>query len=157
MAVINGLSDLATKQAAALKDRSSGIINMEDASGILLVAHAKFTVLTTQDATSVITLVPAAAIPVGATFVPELSNLFIGTTSANLAVDVGPASDPDNFADALLCSTAGLKWFGASATIPAGFATPYKFTSQEAILLTIAVAGGTETICQATLVFRAKA
>jgi len=163
MPVVNTNSDLATAQAAALQDPSSGIVNGDDMGGVLLIAHAKVTMPASGtspllNANDTLTIIPAEAVPIGAVLVPQLCSVYAVTDPGTaLTLDIGTPTDPDKFADALAVNAAGLVNFAASGTPPVGIATPYRFTTQEAIVATcVTVNTLDETVLVFTIAYRVK-
>ena len=154
----NTNSDLATKQAAAKMDPSAGVINMDDALGVILFATAVVTLPASPSQNDTITIVPAALVPVGAVVVPQLCAVYIvGDPGTTMTITVGPTSDPDLFAVALDCKAGGMIRF-TEGTAPAGIATPYRFTTQEAILATYSAVGtNASRTAVFTIAYRAKA
>lgn len=159
----NTNSDLATKSAAALKDRSAGLVHGDDAAGIVLYATAKVTIPATPEVDDTLTLVPAAAVPLGAVVIPQLSHVYCVTDPGTaLTLDIGITSNPDLFSDALALTTAGTTGgpvnFAASGTAPVGIAAPHRFTEAEDIIATVKVSTAVvETVAVFTIAYRAKA
>lgn len=142
MAVTNTLSDLATKQAAAKLDPSAGVINGDDATGLVLIATAKVTIPASVEATSTLVLVPAELLPVGAVVIPQLSHVYLSTDpGTSITMDVGLVSDPNKFCAGLVLTTAGTTGgavcLAASGSTPDGLTTPYRITTQENLIATI--------------------
>jgi hypothetical protein len=165
MPVVNTNSDLATAQAAAASSYPTSEL---DAFGSIIYTQVKVTVPASGtspllNANDTLTLLPASLCPVGAYLVPKLSSVYCVTDPGTaLTLDIGTPDDPDKFADALALTTAGTTGgavnFSASGTAPAAIATPYKFTSQEAIIATaVTVSSVSETVVVFTLAFRVKA
>ena len=157
MANIN--SDLATKQAASVRDRSAGIIDGDDACGIVLYATAKVNIPAGVAVNDTLTLVPTEAIPLGAVVIPQLSHVFFVTDPGTaLTLDIGLTSSAKKFADGLVCNNIGIVNFAASATVPTGIATPHRFTTQEAIRATVTTSTSVvATTAIFTIAYRAKA
>jgi hypothetical protein len=152
-------SDLITKQAAAQRDPAAGIVNGDDASGIVLLATCHITVPAAVATSTKLRLIPAEAVPVGAVVVPQMCSVFAHTDPGTaFVIDVGTATNDDAFADALACSAAGLFNFAASGTVPVGIGTPYRFTKQEEIFATVRTATDVvETLLTVIIAYRAKA
>ena len=152
-------SDLITKQAAAQRDPSAGLVNGDDALGIVLYATAQITIPATPTVGDKLRLIPAEMVPLGGVVIPQLSHVFLATDPGTaLTLDIGTATNDDAFADALALNTAGLFSFAASATVPAGIATPYRFTAQEEIFATVKVSTDVvATVATVTIAYRAKA
>jgi len=159
----NTNSDLATKQAAALRDPSAGLIKGHDFSGILLYARGQVTCPVTPTVGDTLTLIPAAALPVGAVFCPEESWVYCETDPGTaLTLDIGPVSNPDALADALALTvigeTNGKVTFDKSATMPLGISDPITILDQEAVLATVMVSTAVvATVIQFCIAYRATA
>ena len=161
----NTNSDLATKQAAAKLDPSAGVINMDDACGVVLYATAKVTIPATPTVNDTITIIPAELLPIGAVVIPQLSSVYLATDPGTaLTLDIGLVSDPDCYADALALTVAatasatGAVSFDKSGTAPAYLVTPYRILTQEAIIATVTVSTAVDaTVAIFTIAYRAKA
>lgn len=165
MPVVNTDSDLATAVAAAQVQYPT---TEQVVPEILLFVQAKVTVPASGtspllNANDTLTILPASACPVGACLVPQLSSVYCVTDPGTaLTLDIGTVADPDKFADALALTTAGTTGgavnFSASGTAPAAIATPYRFTTQEAIVATaVTVTSVDATVVVFSLCFRCKA
>ena len=161
----NTNSDLATKQAAAQRDPSSGMVNMDDACGIVLFATAKVTIPATPTVDDTITIIPAELLPVGAVVIPQLSSVYLATDPGTaLTLDIGLVSDPDCYSDGLALTVAatasatGAVSFDKCGTAPAYLVTPYRIASQEALIATVKTSTAVDaTVAIFTIAYRAKA
>lgn len=152
----NTNSDLATAQAAALRDPSSAPKTPET-RGILYQIYGQVTCPATPTVGDTLTLVPAEMLPVGAVYDPHNSYFFCETDPGTaLNLDVGPSSNTDALADNLALTAALTKYaFDASGTLPAAIADPLKTTEQEAILATVVTSNTvSETVIHFCIAFR---
>ena len=155
----NTNSDLATAQAAALRDPSSAPKTPET-RGILYQIRGQVTVPATPSTSDTLTLVPAEMLPVGAVYEPGDSWVYCETDPGTaLNLDIGPASNTDALADNLALTVAGTSSgrvsFASSGTVPAALADPLKTTEQEAILATVATSTAVDaTVLQFCIAFR---
>lgn len=155
----NTNSDLATAQAAALRDPSAapkpGLT-----SGLPFHIRGKVTCPATPTVADTLTLIPAEMLPVGAVYDPANSWLFCETDPGTaLTLDIGPVSDPDLLSDALALTVtsvgAGKVPFDTSATKPVAVSTPTQITDQEAVKATVMVSTSVaETVIQFQIGFR---
>lgn len=159
----NTNSDLATKQAAALRDRSAGLIHGDEIGGILLFARGQVTIPATPTVADTLTLLPAEALPVGAVYEPAESWVFLETDPGTaLTLDIGPVSNPDALADGLALTVtavgAGKVGFDLSPTLPSALADRTVITEQEAIVATVMVSTDVvATVMQFCIAYRASA
>ena len=81
-------------------------------------------------------------LPKGATVLPGLSYIVQEdpTSSADATLDVGTATDPNGFAEAIAISTAGVKPFITTTTLPAQVLVPVTTTEETLVYATF---GGT--------------
>lgn len=158
----NTLSDLATKQAAAKIDASAGVINGDDAGGIVLYATAKITIPATPAVSDTLTIIPAELLPVGAVVIPQLSHVYLASDPGTLlTIDIGLVSAPACFADDLQLTVPGNPLgavsFSASTNVPAYLITPYRIAAQEAIIATVVTSTAVvATVAVFTIAYRAK-
>jgi hypothetical protein len=152
-------SDLITKQAAAQRDPSAGLVNGDDALGIVLYATAQITIPALVEVGTKLRLIPKEMVPLGGVVIPQLCHVFLATDPGTaLVLDVGTATNDDAFADALSLTVPGLVSFAASGTVPVGIATPYRFTKQEEIFATVKTSTAVDaTVATFTIAYRAKA
>lgn len=155
----NTNSDLATAQAAALRDPSSAP-KAPLAGSLMLEIRGKVTCPATPTVNDTLTLIPAELLPVGAYYSPEDSWVYCETDPGTaLTLDIGPASNADLLADALALTVIGTSsgkiTFDKSGTKPDGISTPTAITDQEAVLATIVTSTAVDaTVIQFCLVFR---
>lgn len=158
----NTNSDLVTKQAAALTDPSAGIVNGDDAFGVIMYATAKVTVPATPSTSDTLTIIPAELCPVGAVVVPQLCSVSCLTDPGTaLNLDIGTPDNPDLFSDNLALTTAvstgGPVSFAASGTVAEAIGTPYRFKKQEKIIATIVTSSSVaETVIVFLIAYRGK-
>lgn len=141
------LSDLATKQAAALLKSSDGVRDGDDFCGSLKVATAHVTLTSATAAADILTIIPAELVPVGAVVVPQLCSVTSADPGTTLTLDIGDADDTDRYADGIVLSSGGQIAF-CSGTKPAAVGTPFRITEQGAIYATVASAA---TVTDATV------
>lgn len=173
MPVVNTNSDIATAATnAAVQYPTTEQIVPE----ILLFIQAKVTVPAAISVNDTITILPAAACPVGAVLIPQMCTVYCASDPASstdsLTLDIGTVADPDKFAAALVLKQAatevltgtgltayrGAVSFADSSTAPVAIATPYRFTTPEAIIATAKVVTNvTEAVLVFSLAFRCKA
>ena len=152
-------SNLATAQAAALRDPSSSPKTPEH-YGMPYVIRGKVTVPATPTVNDTLTLIPAELLPVGAVYAPEDSWVFFETDPGTaLTLDIGPVSDPNGLADTLAATVTGLVngkiRFDNSTVLPAALTAPVKIAAQEAVLATVKVSTSVAaTVMQYAIAFR---
>lgn len=155
----NTNSNLATAQAAALRDPSSAP-TAPLAGGTVLRIRGQVTCPATPTVNDTLTLIPAELLPVGAVYLPEESWLFCESDPGTaLTLDIGPDSNPDALADALALTVtavgAGRVGFDRSGTLPLGISDPITITEQEAVRATVTVSTSVvETVIQFSLAFQ---
>lgn len=154
----NTNSDIATAQASALRDRSAAPKSPEN-FGQLLQIRGQVTIPAAPTAEDTLTLIPAELLPVGAVYEVLGSSLFFESDPGTaLTLDIGPESDVDALADALVCNAAGRVELSASGTLPAALLDAVKVESQEAVIATIKVATDVvETVMQFCITLRVTA
>lgn len=167
MSVTNTLSDLATKQAAGKADPSAGIVDGDDACGVLLFATAKVTIPASGtspllNANDTLEIIPAGCLPVGAVVIPQLSSIFlVGDPGTALTLDIGTTTDPDCFSKGMALTVtsvgAGPRSWSNCGTTPLNLTTPLRLTAQMAIIATATtVTSVSETVAVFTVAYRCK-
>lgn len=140
----NTKSDLIQAQEAAVTGLSSGVVNGDDANGLLLYATAQLTLpsgVSSSDTFQICDL-PAGAVPVA-----QLSHATCPNPGTTLTLDIGyddsneggSNTDTDGLADGIVMSSGGQVGF-CSATQPATVATPFRTDRKTRILATVASA-----------------
>ena len=119
-------SDLIAAKLAARTGLANGIVNGDDAGGILTIYNVEVACGASVAANDTFQLID---LPPGAVIVPELSSITAsGDPGTTLTIDVGDSGDPDRYCDGAnlgALSAAGVVQFLAPA-IPAAVLTPYR-------------------------------
>jgi hypothetical protein len=151
-------SDLIAAKAAAKLKLSDGILNGDDAGGVLLYFGPEVTLpagVTANDTFQLIDLPP------GAVIVPELCRILAsGDPGTTLTIDVGDSADIDRYCDGAnlgALSAAGVVMFTDPA-MPAAALTPYRSSDVSRVYATAATAGTVTaaTVLKFTIVARVK-
>jgi hypothetical protein len=166
----NTNSNLATAQAAALLDRSSGLATIALVATNLILIQGQVTCPATPSTSDTLTLIPAELLPVGAVYDVANSWVYCETDPGTaLTLDIGPDSNPDALADALALTVAGSAATGdgtsgpitghtpftRSGTMPAALADPLVITAQEAVRATVVTSTAVDaTVIQFCIAFR---
>lgn len=151
-------SDLIAAKAAAKLKLGDGILNGDDAGGVLLYFGASVTLPSGVAAADTFQLID---LPPGAVIVPELCSITAsGDPGTTLTIDVGDSGDVDRYCDGANLgglSAAGIVLFTAPA-IPAAVLTPYRSSDVVRVYATAATAGTVTaaTVLKFTLVVRVK-
>lgn len=151
-------SDLVTAQEAAVTDLSAGIINGDQANGLLLRAQG---VVTLPSGVADADTFQICDLPPGAVPQPALSSVTCsadpGTT---LVLDVGYTdtaaggsnTNADGLADGITLSAGGKIAF-TSGTIPDALATPFRCSRKTRIYATVPTSGASSVTAGVKLVF----
>lgn len=154
----NTKSDLITAQEAARTGLSSGVVNGDDASGLILRAKG---IVTLPSGVADADTFQICDLPPGAVPLPELSNVCCsadpGTT---LVLDVGysdtneggSTTDADGLADGITLSSGGQIAF-TSGTMPAAVATTVRTTRKTRVYATVPTSGASTVTAGVKLVF----
>jgi hypothetical protein len=136
-----------TFEAAAYTAQNAGTLNGADRpnetayGGNLRILSSLYTTTTGTDevATDIINI---GYLPKGAKVLPHLSYIVCEdpSSSADVALDVGTASDPNGFAEGVVIATAGVKPFITTTTLPAQVLVPVTTTAETLVYATF---GGT--------------
>lgn len=151
-------SDLIAAQVAGYTNPSAGLVNGDDAGGLLLVITPTVTLPSGVAANDTFQLCDE---PPGFVFVPELSSVVAdGDPGTTLTWDFGYADNPDAYCDGI--NLGGLSAAGIiqvmSGTMPAAAFTTNRGTTERRIYATAATAGTVTAGVKLKhiLVFRAK-
>lgn len=140
-------SDLIAAKVSARTGLANGLVNGDDAGGILTFYNAEVAFTSGVAANDTFQLID---LPPGAVIVPELCSIHAtadpGTT---LTIDVGDAGDPDRYCDGAnlgALSAAGTVLFTAPAQ-PAAVFTPYRNNEDVTRIYATAATVGTNSNC----------
>lgn len=154
----NTNSDLITKQAAALTGLSGGVVNGDDANGLVLRAQA---IVTLPSGVADADTFAICDLPPGAVPIPQLSSVACsadpGTTllldvGYSDATEGGSTTDADGLADGITLSSGGLVNF-CSGTMPAAVATPVRTTRKTRVTAVVPTSGASTVTAGVKLVF----
>lgn len=151
-------SDLIAAKAAAKLKLSDGVLNGDDAGGVLLYFGPEVTLPSGVAANDTFQLID---LPPGAVIVPELCSISAsGDPGTTLTLDVGDSGDADRYCDGAnlgALSAAGIVAFTAPA-LPAAVITPFRSPNVTRIFATAATAGTVtaNTVLKFTIVARVK-
>jgi hypothetical protein len=144
-------SDLIAAKLAARTGLANGIVNGDDAGGILTFYNVEVATTTGTAANDTFQLID---LPPGAVIVPELCSITAsGDPGTTLTIDVGDSGDVDRYCDGAnlgALSAAGIVLFTAPA-IPAAVLTPYR--NNEDVTRIYATAATAGTVSAVTLKF----
>jgi len=151
-------SDLIAAKAAAKLKLGDGVLNGDDAGGVLLYFGPEVTLPAGVAANDTFQLID---LPPGAVIVPELCSIAAsGDPGTTLTIDVGDSADVDRYCDGANLgglSAAGIVAFTAPA-LPAAVMTPYRSSDVVRVYATAATANTVtaDTVLKFTIVARVK-